>query len=233
MGRHGKEKIKVKLIFDKITLITSELIKAEKDMEYLEINIQKYGDKTIIGNTGEVKPEGETLSGKKIIFKPKQEAAEFDLELEKSRKHKVKLEIMRHDEPKTIGKFDVCFGDQLGLSLEKKVPYEGRKMLKRIVVSYKLFKSEEECVIDASTSEPKETLELKELKEPKKNVEPDQATVTMEENFEKKLSKLEMGQDTCIVVVGTTGKGKSTTINLFTGNNVKVHNKAEGCTKKD
>ena len=162
-----------------------------------------------------------------IPFKLRLDALE-DLE-----QYGVELEIMKNGERKLVGSFGICLEDIESQHFQKtklrKINSQ-MKSFQTIEIKYKVFEGKPQTPVtntsiiqvteslvpeEEDTTDDKNEISLVVKKFP-----------TVTENTRPNFRK-----NSCIVVLGTTGRGKTTTMNIFTGNNEPTGNTSHSTTR--
>ena len=115
LEEEGEETMAVKLIFEQAVLVASKKVNPD-DVSYLQINIQKLPKTRTVSDESSEHLRPTSVESPQVHFTFIPEEAEFDLKLDKNlppstSQYEVELEIMRKNERKDIGKFDVRICD--------------------------------------------------------------------------------------------------------------------------
>ena len=232
-GNGHKDVIAVKLLVDYIILITRAKVKRD-DIKYLQLHIHKStsGRNTINEESSErVYPQNMDDNEIKFDF-PKQECFllnfRSDILLEVDQ-YEVRIQVMFKSERKLIGQFGICSEDILQHNNDKMKLKNLKSMLKEIQdidIKYKLCHSS--CQTQPSSQNG--------------DVLPNVPLTYLDNNHHQEPSPLYLSDEidtgvphfrsnSCVIVLGTTGRGKTTTMNLYTGNRASTGDTSHSTTR--
>ena len=228
-GTSTKEVVAVKLIVDYIILITKAKVKKD-DIKYLQLHIHKSASRrnTINEESSErVYPQNTDDNEFKFDFS-KEECFLLNFRsdiLPEVDQYEVRIQIMTKLERKIIGQFGICSEDVQQHNNDKKKLKNLKSMLKEIQdidIKYKI------CLSNTQQNQPSlnsETL-------------PNVPEIVIEEPSPTCLSEeVDTGPlphfrpNSCVIVLGTTGRGKTTTMNLYTGNTADTGDTSHSTTR--
>ena len=189
--------------------------------------------------------------GSEITFDIPKAEAFFPLKLridalEDLEQYEVELEIMKNGERKLVGVFGICLSDIESQHFQKtklRKLNSQMKSIQTIEIKYKVFEGTPNTqvrntnliqVSEVDTTQPVQTQDI-----------PNGAILNSHDNSVKTEMILDVTslksltekcqpnfrKNSCIVVLGTTGRGKTTTMNLFTGNTATTGHASHSTTK--
>ena len=161
-------------------------------------------------------PSSATIRRRLLHFRPEvpAEVAQYEIQLQIKKKGKTQL----------AGTFGICYSDLQLDSFSKKMKtrhlQSQLKNIAEIEIKYKV----QDCsrLPPAPPAEPPAASEPPNLVLPGPDLPPD--------TTDSLAASPDFRADSCIVVVGTTGRGKTTTMNLYTGNTADTKAASHGTT---
>eukprot|EP00092_Neocalanus_flemingeri_P027614 GFUD01029963.1.p1 GENE.GFUD01029963.1~~GFUD01029963.1.p1 ORF type:complete len:554 (-),score=119.52 GFUD01029963.1:50-1711(-) len=244
--------VKATFFLEKIILLSNKKV-GQDEITYIQVHLSKLPkNRSVNEESSEHIPPTSQLGSEITFVIPKAEAF-FPLPLridalDDLEQYEVELEIMKNGERKLVGAFGICLADIESQHFQKtklrKIDSQ-MKSIQAIEIKYKVFEGNPNPLVQNTNliqvSEQDTTQQHQGKAEEIRNgaiLNSHENDTTDEKLLDvTTLNKLtekcrpNFRKNSCVVVLGTTGRGKTTTMNLFTGNTASTGHASHSTTK--
>ena len=238
-----KESIKAVLVIDYVILIVKSKLRKEH-LKYLTVSIHKVPKTTTINEeSSERVYPSETLDND-IKFQFSKEVSSFRLNFQQNilpelPQYEVQIQIMHNGERKTIGLFGVGLEDIKQSYVDQKMKLRSLqseiKEVQDIDIKYKVSKVQ---TCSSESNQSNQCLPNVPQTDSSTHLESYQQVASGESHLNDVVDFSPQQEpvpnfhpNSCIVVLGTTGRGKTTTVNLYTGNSAETGSASHSTTR--
>ena len=237
----NREMIKAIFVIDYVILIVKSKLRKEH-LKYLTVSIHKVPKTTTINEESSERVYPSETIDNEIKFKFLQEDSSFMLNFQQNilpelPQYEVQLQIMLNGERKIVGLFGVGLEDVRQSMDHQKMKLRSLqseiKEVQDIDIKYKVSKvqtspseSSNQCLPNVPQTQSCST--HFQSHQPKEVSEESQSNDALDFSQEPIPN---FHPNSCIVVLGTTGRGKTTTVNLYTGNMAETGSASHSTTR--